>query len=984
MALSCQPYLDHPLDDGFSAELHARGARRRLSLESVKVSPDSLLLVFNQPLRELKHDIEPPFEPNIRPPLAIKGVKFEGAAGLRIELGAPLPPASTYTIEIPQGWQSSAGSALTHSIRKVWTSPSLKAASSSTTPPSPQEPLELLSFKWEKGGGRLTFSGPVSSEELQRCLVAVPEQTLPRLDRQESAAWDLKFERGVPETLLLTEGLRDRLGRRLYKSVRLDVGTSEGVESVPKSQGWLQSPQSLVGPGEPMVVVGSDFTGECDRGLLTVHGQDGAMVWSSRMRWSTETGFVARFPAPSRVGRYQVSLKPVEGAAWRSEFQVCPVAERGESYRLEFVQAGTSTERVKLEQAGPQHRDIRLRAYLTGSKVDPGFPSEWARTSLAVPNWTLLAETSDDELSWSIPKTWNRSGVVVIEALDRQSPELLLARAELPVVGSRPSLTLRESGDSTSTRSESKEMTAIVSGLPSEELSSMSVSARLDYRALGKKEWEEVARHEDFSRVPWRVPTFLEGRYRLRLTASIKGRVSLNEVFERKLSADSHPSRSDAPFRVERADQRKGAIRVGEPIRLTGQPDTVVGLIPSERMEQQTDVPGPERFPLLLSTRLEAGEVAGWRLDRLGSTQLIAPEKAGAYGIWFFSPRSKRVKLEEAALDVEDVARWEVRTPVGVRVGDRFQAGLDFFPGPLTGAVGLTAAAHDGNLLPTGYYSTAAVAKGKTQRVLFDYEVPSNLPSPLRLNWTVGHSGYRQQLSEQVLVWPQSWTPRLLAKDRLGQGQVRRFTSDGAWRLVLSSPAVGRPPAKVAVETTEGGYQSRTLAASDPPWTLGTKQASLVRLEHRGGGPIFYQWSRLELDEGNVSTWSSRAYLETLALNGDGSSAEHWSQGKGMAVLISLVNPKESLSGLVRLPLPSGVEPQSLQPWNEGAKKLPWSYEEGVLQFRIQDLPAGEFLWKVTLEARSTGDFLWPSAQLVSPQTELWALSGSSRMEIRP
>ncbi|MFA7484258.1 MAG: hypothetical protein WC314_27435 [Vulcanimicrobiota bacterium] len=101
-----------------------------------------------------------------------------------------------------------------------------------------------------------------------------------------------------------------------------------------------------------------------------------------------------------------------------------------------------------------------------------------------------------------------------------------------------------------------------------------------------------------------------------------------------------------------------------------------------------------------------------------------------------------------------------------------------------------------------------------------------------------------------------------------------------------------------------------------------------------------------------------------------------------MGVLLSLVNPSPGLGAEVELPLPAGVEPLALTAANSSSKDLPWSFSQGIVRFSVEDLPAGEYLWKLELGGRAGGDYLWPSARLRSQRGELWALSGSSRMRI--
>lgn len=994
LSLGCQPYLDHPLEDGFPANLAGRGVKRRLALSSLEASSDSVLLVFNQPLRQLGESVEPPFRPQLLPELPLKDIVLEGAAGLRLTFDTQVRASRPYRIRIPAGWRALTGAVYSQAVERAWTFESSPASVESLAPPAiPGEELRYLGPReiegYKKTRWPLLFSSKPSLDEVERCLTAFPPETRPRVERDEKGSLFLCFGRRLPDSLRLLAGLTDELGRKMEQTVDFELPPARRALTAPSPpSGRLRLPRYWVGAGEPVVVVGVATSSKAQsRGRLCLSDATGRYLWSASLCWPEGLPFVARVSSPSTPGRYQVTFFPEGGgSSWEGEFWACPTAEHGESYQLsmETSERDALPSKAVLTRKGARHRAVALRAYLR-PREEEDFPSSWERRSDPVPGWIPLGESSEEEIPVRLPRDWRGGGTLVVEAVDAMERGLVLARTHHRLEPTSPRLTL-------SLKEPAKRGGALLASVQNLEKGEvpLSVSAVLAFRQRGENGWVDVGRHEEFSSSPWVLPLYRPGRYRLTVIAELPGERVLREVYEREVvpwspfSPEAAEDKSRTGLELERWDGVNTTLRAGERSRLSGPPGAAVGWFPSHSGWEEPSVGErkPLGYPLLPPLKLKPEELAGWLLGSQGESVLGTPSVAGSYRYW--SVESSTASGDILDREIGESRHWSAVSPAGVRGGDRFRAGPRFTPGPLAGAVGLTASAELSGLLPRGFYSTAGVAKDSEQTLLFDYQAPER-ETRLSLAWKVGQGGHSQELSTALAIWPTPPIPRQLKNGRVSLGETVQLSARGPWRLVARALGTARSRAEVVASDPGGRYEVRTLEVGGPPLIFEGDKVGLVRIRHRSGAPpVAFGWYALEPERGQTEPWSTRAYLDRLAVDGSDNSVEQWSIQKGMGVVLSVVNPNAGLTGILECPLPAGVEPVALLPWNSRAPEIPWIFEQGVLRCRLDDLPAGESLWKIELEGRVTGDFLWPSARLLSPERQLWALSKSSRLVVEP
>lgn len=169
---ACQPYQDHEVSlFDTQGEALVGGPKRQLALLDLQARDGSLILVFNQPLRTLRGapEAEVPFAVALQPPRAVRGLSWEGFAGVRVHLAEPLPPASEFTVEIPAGWRSACGVMLRHPIRRTFRTerPELKEVLRDDGQRAlPGAPLPLRSGE----GLRLVFDQPVALGSVEEAL----------------------------------------------------------------------------------------------------------------------------------------------------------------------------------------------------------------------------------------------------------------------------------------------------------------------------------------------------------------------------------------------------------------------------------------------------------------------------------------------------------------------------------------------------------------------------------------------------------------------------------------------------------------------------------------------------------------------------------------------------------------------------------------------------------------------------------------------
>lgn len=212
----CQPYIDQVDESaGFRAQFVDFGVRRDLKLVEARGDGESLLLIFNQPISELSQSGEAaPFSPTFYPRIPVKSAVREGVAGVRLRFGEPLPPAQSYSAEIPKGWRALSGATFLKSKKVSWDTQRPKLVNLQTAQGgqewNPEEPVFLQ------------FNMPVEAESVRDRLVVSPVIGKRPLSAD---AWSLAVDPDDPKRLLLK--LHDRLAR-----VRYRVSLREGYQPV--------------------------------------------------------------------------------------------------------------------------------------------------------------------------------------------------------------------------------------------------------------------------------------------------------------------------------------------------------------------------------------------------------------------------------------------------------------------------------------------------------------------------------------------------------------------------------------------------------------------------------------------------------------------------------------------------------------------------------------------------------------------------------
>ena len=165
----CQPYIDHEQAD-FASEVRSFGPKRQLELIALQGDQRSLLLVFNQPLRQLEDsELNAPFQIEIQPAVEVASTTLEGMASVRVTFAKPLAASSSYAIEVPSGWRSMTGVALVAPISRRWDTPRPQIESANVVggqPPAPGSPLRLAHGQWLE----LSVNQPVVLGSLRNAL----------------------------------------------------------------------------------------------------------------------------------------------------------------------------------------------------------------------------------------------------------------------------------------------------------------------------------------------------------------------------------------------------------------------------------------------------------------------------------------------------------------------------------------------------------------------------------------------------------------------------------------------------------------------------------------------------------------------------------------------------------------------------------------------------------------------------------------------
>jgi hypothetical protein len=215
---------------------------------------------------------------------------------------------------------------------------------------------------------------------------------------------------------------------------------------------------------------------------------------------------------------------------------------------------------------------------------------------------------------------------------------------------------------------------------------------------------------------------------------------------------------------------------------------------------------------------------------------------------------------------------------------------------------------------------------------------------------------------------------------------VRRIGVPGSmpWRLALYPPQSGERQAELAVSGPKGSLGKVHLVRQGQPAVLEGSGPGTVEIRHLSGPPVSYRMLRLQPDRGDVTSWGSGVYLFRSLVDAEGRLLERATVANPAAVRLTLVAPSASDRLEIRVPLPGGMRPLSLEPEEAGAPTLPWSSEQGAVVFRPGSLSAGEHAWRIEVETVAAGDYLWPTAQALAPGDVVQGLSGSGRLTINP
>jgi hypothetical protein len=454
--------------------------------------------------------------------------------------------------------------------------------------------------------------------------------------------------------------------------------------------------------------------------------------------------------------------------------------------------------------------------------------------------------------------------------------------------------------------------------------------------------------------------------------------------------------RADISLNVQRADGVNAPVQAGQSLQVTTQINGPGAGWTGAVLCRPASAGWPAQAPAMLSSfllmpSLDVATLVRGDLDLDPEATLVlpAPTTAGTYR-WLAIARDDlgRFGWAETTTEVGEISRWSAFAPWGARVGDSFEAGVKFVSGPSeSGPLGLTATAlvGAGRLSPTGYLRTAGVAKPAATYLLgFSYQLGQEVKDQVRLAWELGHGGKLHQQDAVLEVFESPPLPRGLGLAGLSPGAVRRVPVPGElpWRLTLRPPEESDREALIQLYGPRGSLGKVRLKAGSPPVPLQGAGPGTVQIEHAGGPPITYEMSRLEPDQGATQAWADQLYLFRNLVDESGAAVVAAVVGESYRVRIDLVNPSAVPIAHLRIPLPGGIRPLALEAAREGTPTPDWRVSAGEVEFELEDLAEGEFVWELVVEAQVAGDYLWPTALATTADGSLQALSGSSRLVV--
>lgn len=388
------------------------------------------------------------------------------------------------------------------------------------------------------------------------------------------------------------------------------------------------------------------------------------------------------------------------------------------------------------------------------------------------------------------------------------------------------------------------------------------------------------------------------------------------------------------------------------------------------------------------------GELVG-PLSPGGPLSLKAPEEAGRFRLCVMWSSGRLLHFAEHDLEVLPSARWRAMVPAFVRTGDLFSAGVRFWSDPAavapTGAT--TSVELDSELLPTTYYSTAALVEpGEFGDMLFSYRTPGSFweDQGFRLRWELGVEGE---------AWPVEVTLKPKSLEGSEEPYRSRFLGKGALRFNLADTQLWKvgfqaragqaendqPESQLELEAERLGTMEVNLDAEHPLRRLCLSGGETLQVRHLTGSPVQVEVHKV-LPRMDFRRLASSAYLLTKIGNEDGTPLDKAGEVKlDQDFLLSahLVVAREGRLGRLRVPLPGGVEP--LGCWLGGSEEtepLAWEAKETEIVVSLPDLVPGEYSIQISLGATVPGDFAWPAAALISAEGETIARARSTRLTI--
>jgi hypothetical protein len=379
-----------------------------------------------------------------------------------------------------------------------------------------------------------------------------------------------------------------------------------------------------------------------------------------------------------------------------------------------------------------------------------------------------------------------------------------------------------------------------------------------------------------------------------------------------------------------------------------------------------------------------------------GTRTLTAPEEAGDYVLnLLLRDENGAFSFASREIGVNAVARWEALTPPRIRLGDRFWAGVRFWPDPeLTVATGLTTSVLlSSTLLPETYFTTAALVKpGDQGDMLFEYQAPAVIgpknEDGFLLKYELGVEGVAHAVETKLKPIPTKTREYVVREHVLEPGEAMRLNLDlvDQWRVRLFQEKVGEAgdsSLDVLGFSREAG--SVSLTPDNPVQEYVGSSGGKVEIRHLSGSPVRVRLSELKEDHGPPANKAKTVYLMRTLTTKDGTGLNDLRLDKGgeYRMVFHLVISQDLEAANLSVPLPGGIRATGC--WQAGVseqKALPWTRTEEGLSVRLPSLRAGEHQVFVTCEAVVDGIYDWPQTMLLNSAGEVESTSRTGRVSI--